>query len=120
MLGFEEAAATSPVDRFFHPVYDVAKLRDKPVRVQVAGTAYVLFRDAAGQAGALLDRCPHRFAPLSQGWVKNGRLTCPYHGWHFDREGCGKSPSQPSLTHSRATARYPSTPNAELLTAGRW
>jgi phenylpropionate dioxygenase-like ring-hydroxylating dioxygenase large terminal subunit len=104
MLGFEEAAVESPVDRFFHPVYEAAKLRDKPVRVQIAGTPYVLFREAAGQPGALLDRCPHRFAPLSQGWVRNGRLTCPYHGWNFDRAGCGKSPSQPRLMHCDVAA----------------
>jgi phenylpropionate dioxygenase-like ring-hydroxylating dioxygenase large terminal subunit len=28
---------------------------------------------------------------------KEGRLTCPYHGWNFDAEGHGRSPSQPDL-----------------------
>ncbi len=27
-----------------------------------------------------------------------GRLACGYHGWNFDAEGNGRSPSQPSLT----------------------
>ncbi len=62
------------------------------------GQSFVMFRDAQGVAGALRDRCPHRFAPLSRGRVRaDGRLECPYHGWHFDREGSGRSPSQPSL-----------------------
>jgi phenylpropionate dioxygenase-like ring-hydroxylating dioxygenase large terminal subunit len=47
----------------------------------------VLFRDSEGRIGALLDRCPHRNAPLSQGRVEGGRLVCPYHGWEFDRAG---------------------------------
>lgn len=86
------------VTRFFHPVLPARKLRDKPVRVVLDGQAYALFRDKTGRAAALLDRCAHRFAPLSAGRVRaDGRLACPYHGWHFDAEGRGRSPSQPSL-----------------------
>lgn len=33
---------------------------------------------------AMLDRCPHRDIPLSQGLVKDGMLTCPGHFWRFD------------------------------------
>lgn len=36
---------------------------------------------------AWVDRCPHRHAPLSQGSVRGGALTCPYHGWQFDQNG---------------------------------
>src|SRR5690606_25995741 len=32
------------------------------------------------------------------------RLQCPYHGWHFDGEGRGISPSQPSLSRCDAQA----------------
>ncbi len=86
------------VHRFFHPVLAARALRKKPVRVELAGQAYVLFRDARGQPAALLDRCPHRFSPLSAGRVReDGRLECPYHGWNFDAEGRGASPSQPEL-----------------------
>lgn len=87
------------VTRYFHPVLASKKLRRAPVRVELAGHAYVLFRDGAGQPAALVDRCPHRFAPLSQGRVRaDGRLACGYHGWNFDVTGDGRSPSQPSLT----------------------
>jgi phenylpropionate dioxygenase-like ring-hydroxylating dioxygenase large terminal subunit len=86
------------VTRFFHPVLAARKLRKKPVRIELAGRAYALFRDATGKAAALADACPHRFAPLSAGKVrKDGRLQCPYHGWNFDAEGQGRSPSQPDL-----------------------
>jgi phenylpropionate dioxygenase-like ring-hydroxylating dioxygenase large terminal subunit len=86
------------VTRFFHPVLAARKLKTKPVRVLLNGRAYALFRDAEGRAAALLDRCAHRFAPLSAGHVRpDGRLACPYHGWHYDAEGRGCNPSQTSL-----------------------
>ena len=89
----------SDVTRFFHPVLAASKLKRAPVRVELAGNAYVLFRDASGRAAALADTCAHRRAPLSAGRVRpDGRLACPYHGWHYDAEGKGRSPSQPSLT----------------------
>ncbi len=86
------------VSRHFHPVLRASDLKKGPVRVEVAGRGYALFRDREGRPGALLDRCPHRFAPLSKGRVReDGRLACPYHGWNFDVEGRGRSPSQRSL-----------------------
>ncbi len=86
------------VTRFFHPVLPARKLKGEPARVVLNGQAYALFRDSTGRPAALLDRCAHRFAPLSAGRVRpDGRLACPYHGWHFDAEGRGCSPSQPSL-----------------------
>lgn len=89
----------SPLARFFHPVLPARKLRRAPVRVEVAGRAFALFRDASGRARGVADRCPHRFAPLSKGTVDaKGRIVCPYHGWAFDGEGRGASPSQPELT----------------------
>ncbi len=85
--------------RFFHPVLASSALRRGPVRVTVGGRHVALFRDAAGAVGALDDRCPHRFSPLSAGRVRpDGRLACAYHGWSFDKDGGGRSPSQPTLT----------------------
>src|SRR5206468_937798 len=40
-----------------------------------------------GRPGVLLDRCPHRNAPLSMGRVHRGALQCGYHGWCFDGAG---------------------------------
>lgn len=86
------------VSRFFHPVLAATKLGRTPQTVQLAGQRYVLWRDGDGRAAAFVDRCPHRYAPLSAGRVRpDGRLQCPYHGWHFGTDGRGVSPSQPSL-----------------------
>ena len=40
-----------------------------------------LFRTADDEVFALLDHCPHRGGPLSQGIVHGRRVTCPLHNW---------------------------------------
>ena len=30
--------------------------------------------------------CPHRGAPLHDGFVSNGQVTCPWHQWQFQLE----------------------------------
>ena len=90
--------------RYFHPLLKGSLLGRTPRRVQVNGEAYALFRDANGKPAAVADACPHRFAPLSSGKVRSdGRLQCPYHGWHFDAEGRGVSPS--NATHAKCDTR---------------
>jgi len=62
-------------------------LTGKPRSIELMGTPLVIFRAKNGQAGALLDRCPHRNAPLSLGTVRGDVLQCAYHGWRFDVSG---------------------------------
>jgi phenylpropionate dioxygenase-like ring-hydroxylating dioxygenase large terminal subunit len=65
----------------------------KPLGLMIAGERIVLFRDAQGAAQALIDVCPHRGVALSLGKVKDGCITCPFHGWRFDGNGrCVKVP----------------------------
>ncbi|MBS0320926.1 MAG: nitrite reductase small subunit NirD [Proteobacteria bacterium] len=40
-----------------------------------------IFRTAADGVFALLDRCPHKGGPLSQGIVFGEQVACPLHGW---------------------------------------
>lgn len=71
------------------------------------GEPVFLFRDAHGRPRALLDRCPHRFAPLSRGRLCDGVITCAYHGLAFDGSGtCVANPHGP-VTASLATRSYP-------------
>jgi nitrite reductase/ring-hydroxylating ferredoxin subunit len=59
----------------------------KPLAIDIDDQPVVLWRDAAGVARALEDRCPHRRAPLSLGCVRdNGWIQCGYHGWSYDGE----------------------------------
>lgn len=74
--------------RWWYPVAASRELARKPVPVTVMDLPLVLFRDGAGGAHALVDRCPHRNAPLSLGRVHpEGTLECGYHGWRFDGDG---------------------------------
>ena len=74
---------------------------DKPLASMIYGVPIVLFRggDQTGeQVGALLDRCPHRNVPLSEGTVErtgsSAKLRCGYHGWAFDTKGeCREVPT---------------------------
>ncbi|MBT2321920.1 aromatic ring-hydroxylating dioxygenase subunit alpha [Variovorax paradoxus] len=66
---------------------------DRPLPRTILGERVVLFRDAEGNPRALLDRCPHRFAPLSLGKVVDGCIQCPYHGLQFGGDGaCTRNP----------------------------
>ncbi len=53
------------------------------------------FRDTKGVAHVLSDTCVHRGGSLGKGWVKDGCVVCPYHGWRFG--GDGKCVTIPSI-----------------------
>jgi phenylpropionate dioxygenase-like ring-hydroxylating dioxygenase large terminal subunit len=79
----------------WYVVAESSRLGQKPLGLTLLDEPLVLFRDETGQARALLDRCPHRAVPLSDGRVTGGRLQCPYHGWEFD--GAGQCQYIPAL-----------------------
>ncbi len=45
------------------------------------GLDVAVFRNDAGDVFALLDRCPHKGGPLSQGIVFGTSVACPLHNW---------------------------------------
>ena len=45
------------------------------------GLDVAVFRNDAGEVFALLDRCPHKGGPLSQGIVFGTSVACPLHNW---------------------------------------
>src|SRR5690349_17701136 len=63
------------------------ELRDRPVARAILDRPIVLFRDDAGRAAALVDRCAHRNVPLSRGRRVGGHVECAYHGWQYDAGG---------------------------------
>lgn len=81
------------------------------LRRRLLGEQIVLFRDAQGAAKALLDRCPHRFAPLSLGRLCDGgdSVQCGYHGLRFDTDGqCVHNPHGDGRIPKAAVVRaYP-------------
>lgn len=85
---------------FWYPVLPVARLDDgKPQPFRLLGIDIVLWKVAEGRYAAMEDRCCHRTAKLSMGWVANERLVCAYHGWAYDGAGrCVSMPQNPDAT----------------------
>jgi phenylpropionate dioxygenase-like ring-hydroxylating dioxygenase large terminal subunit len=72
---------------FWYAAVPAPKLNDGPKPFRILGQDIVLFLDAEGAPAALEDRCCHRTAKLSKGWIKSGNIVCGYHGWEYDRAG---------------------------------
>ena len=78
----------------------VCRVEDIPVlgarRVaRPRGLEVAVFRNAADEVFALLDRCPHRGGPLSQGIVLGTSVACPLHNWTIGLDdGCAKAPDE--------------------------
>ena len=79
-----------------------------PLARTVCNEPIVLFRTSSGEAVALADRCPHRFAPLSLGRVIGDEIQCGYHGLCFDRDGtCVRVPGQDQVPARTRVRKYP-------------
>ncbi|MCW2809969.1 MAG: hypothetical protein JWP61_427 [Friedmanniella sp.] len=53
----------------------------------VGGVPIALTRDPLGHIVAVADRCTHRGGPLSEGEMRDGCFTCPWHGSEFALDG---------------------------------
>ena len=66
-------------------VEDIPKLGARVVKT--ANGNIGVFRTAEDEIFALLDECPHKKGPLSQGIVHGKRVTCPLHNWNVELDG---------------------------------
>lgn len=58
-----------------------------------------IFRSSEDKVFALLDRCPHKGGPLSQGIVFGERVACPLHNVNIELDtGCAVAPDE-GCTH---------------------
>ncbi len=90
------------------------RLKARPHAVTIFDLPIVLWRDGSGRAHALIDRCAHRNAPLSQGRVTEGCLQCCYHGWSYDGKGiCAHIPALANGRSIPTNARVRSFPVQE-------
>jgi nitrite reductase (NADH) small subunit len=69
----------------------VCKVADIPVlgarvieRTAEQGGNIAVFRNDRDGVFALLDKCPHKGGPLSQGIVFGERVACPLHNWAIE------------------------------------
>jgi vanillate monooxygenase len=71
------------------------EIDDKPLGRTICNEKIVFFRAEEGKVAAVEDFCPHRGAPLSLGFVRNGQLVCGYHGLEMGCDGkCSSMPGQ--------------------------
>ena len=64
------------------------ELGNEPIGRKLYDTNFVIWRDQNGKPAAIEDRCVHRHTMISVGgWVRNGNVVCPYHGWEYDQTG---------------------------------
>jgi phenylpropionate dioxygenase-like ring-hydroxylating dioxygenase large terminal subunit len=101
--------------RFWYPVLPVEELGGGPKAFTLLGDDIVVWRSADGTPVAAIDRCCHRSAKLSRGWVDGGNIVCGYHGWTYDATGaCVDVPQNDKLRQQsnfriatyNAAARY--------------
>jgi vanillate O-demethylase monooxygenase subunit len=69
------------------------EIDEKPLGRTICGERIAFYRGVENKVAAVQDFCPHRGAPLSLGFVSEGKLVCGYHGLEM---GCnGKTISMP-------------------------
>jgi nitrite reductase (NADH) small subunit len=79
---------------------DIGWLHEIPVRgsrtVPVdGGEEIAVFRTGDDKVFALVNKCPHKGGPLSQGIVFGESVACPLHNWTIGLDdGCAKAPDQ--------------------------
>jgi len=81
-IGPDHALDWNPPDRFTRAIAlsDLPEGTKRKVRV---GDADVVVGRHQGTLFALTERCAHQGGPLSEGELKDGAITCPWHGSTF-------------------------------------
>lgn len=78
----------------------VCRVEDIPVLgsrriARERGMPVAVFRTSDNEVFALLDRCPHKGGPLSQGIVFGKHVACPLHNWSIGLDsGCAREPDE--------------------------
>jgi len=75
-------------------VTDIPVLGSRRV-ARAKGVDVAVFRNDQDGVFALLDRCPHKGGPLSQGIVFGTSVACPLHNWTIGlADGCARAPDE--------------------------
>lgn len=67
---------------------EIGRIEDVPRRgariVRTSGPPIAVFRTVDDDIFALVNHCPHRGGPLSEGIVSGSTVACPLHNWVID------------------------------------
>lgn len=101
--------------RFWYAVMPLHLLDAGPQPFTLLGEKIVLWKRRDGSPAAVRDRCCHRTAMLSKGFVDGDHIVCGYHGWTYDGTGAcvrvpqnadGAVPPGACVPAYRCEARY--------------
>lgn len=99
---------------FWYPAEESANVTNAPLKTQMLGLPFVLWRDESGKARCISNVCTHRGGSLGDGKVVGNCVQCPYHGWLFNGEGqCERIPSLGPLDRIPKRARIDAYPVEE-------
>ncbi len=91
----------------WYPAAWVEEVTSAPHVRTILDTPIVFFLTSNGDAVAIADTCPHRFAPLHMGKVEEDVIVCPYHGLRFASNGrCVHNPHG-GISSTLKVASYP-------------
>lgn len=75
-------------------IADIPVLGSRVVK-RIDQPSVAIFRNSEDKIFALLDSCPHKGGPLSQGIVFGERVACPLHNWNIQLgSGCAVAPDE--------------------------
>jgi 5,5'-dehydrodivanillate O-demethylase len=82
--------------QFWHAVMRAEDLpKGRARKIRILSEDFTLYRGASGTPYITQNRCPHRKAMLSTGWVEEEAIRCLYHGWKFGPGGeCVERPAE--------------------------
>lgn len=96
--------------RFWYALMPVTHLDDGPKAFTLLGEEIALWKQANGNPAAVRNRCVHRTARLSKGFVQGNNIVCGYHGWTYDCNGsCVAIPQNPEKsipTHAKVKSYH--------------
>lgn len=88
-------------DEWLNAVAETA-LSGGPVACAVGGRMLVIWRTEDGSISALDDSCPHEGNRLSEGFVDDEFLICPYHGYAVGADGWCDAVGSATRAHQAA------------------
>ena len=75
------------LETFWWIAAESKELKENVLKRRILNKDVVLFRGKDQSIVALKDQCIHRGARLSAGFLQDGNLVCPYHGWTYSKDG---------------------------------
>ena len=63
------------------PISNIPVRGSRRLCLTFAGKPVAVFRTGDNEIFALIDECPHKRGPLSEGIISGKTVTCPLHNW---------------------------------------